>query len=70
MAVGDTLPPDTLPASPLLQAYVDMLPLPAVAFAASIVLPPLQMIAGVAVGAIVGLAFTVTVTLSEAVHPP
>ena len=69
MAVGDTLPPDTLPTSTLLHAYVDMLPLPAVAFAASIVLPPLQMIAGVAVGVVVGLAFTVTATLALAVQP-
>ena len=69
MAVGDTLPPDTLPASPLLHAYVDMLPLPAVAFAASIVLPPLQMIAGVAVGDIVGLTFTVTEVEAVALQP-
>ena len=69
MAVGDTLPPDTLPASPLLHAYVDILPLPAVAFAASVVLPPLQMIAGVAVGDTVGLAFTVTDTVPLTVQP-
>ena len=38
-----------------------MLPLPAVALAASVVLCPLQIAAGVAVGATVGKAFITTV---------
>ena len=66
---GDTLPPETLPAKPLLHAYVEIAPLPAVALAASVVLPPLQIVVGVAVGATVGLAFTTTATLAVAVQP-
>ena len=66
--VGDTLPPETLPANPLLHAYVEIAPLPAVAFAARVVLCPLQIVAGVAVGATVGLALTVTETVPVTVQ--
>ena len=38
-----------------------MEPLPAVALAANVVLCPLHIVVGVAVGATVGLAFTVTI---------
>ncbi len=68
LAVGETLPPETFPTSPLLHAYVEMLPLPAVALAASVVLPPSQITAGAAVGATVGIALTVTATLAVAVQ--
>ena len=43
-----------------------MLPLPAVALAASLVLLPLQIIAGVAEGPTVGLAFTFMETVPVA----
>ena len=66
--VGDTLPPDRLPAKPLLQAYVVIAPLPAIALAARVVLCPLQIIVGVAVGATVGFAFTVTAVEAVAVQ--
>ena len=66
--VGETVPPATFPASPLLQAYVEMLPLPATALAARVVLVPLQIVDGAAVGATVGFAFTVTVTVPVAVQ--
>ena len=66
--VGETLPLETFPAKPLLHTYVKIAPLPAVAFAASVVLCPLQMVDGVAVGATVGTAFTVTETLAVAVQ--
>ena len=66
--VGETLPPDTLPANPLLQAYVDMVPLPAAALAASVVLCPLQIVPDVAVGADVGIALTLTATVPVTVH--
>ena len=57
-----------LPAKPLLQAYVEITPLPAVAFAARVVLCPLHIVAGVAVGATVGFAFTVTDTVPVTVQ--
>jgi hypothetical protein len=45
-----------------------MVPLPAVAFAASVELCPEQMLAAVAVGATVGTAFTFTCTEAFAVQ--
>ena len=45
-----------------------MTPLPATALAANVALPPLQMAAGVAVGATVGKAVTVTETVPVAVQ--
>ena len=45
-----------------------MTPLPAIALAANVVLCPLQMAAGVAVGATVGFEFTVTETVPVAVQ--
>ena len=45
-----------------------MVPLPALAFATSVELCPLQIVAGVAEGALVGLAFTFTETVPVAVH--
>ena len=45
-----------------------MTPLPATAFAASVVLPPLHMAVGVAVGATVGKALTVTEIVPVAVQ--
>jgi hypothetical protein len=68
LVVGETLPPGTFPANPLLHANVEMLPLPAIALAASMVLPPIQIIAGIAFGATVGRGFTVTVLDVVAVH--
>ena len=65
---GETLPPDTLPANPLLQLYVEIVPLPAVALAASVVLCPKQIPPGLALGASVGLAFTFTDTVPVAVQ--
>ena len=65
---GETLPPDTLPAIPLLQLYVEIVPLPAVALAASVVLCPLQIAVGDADGASVGIAFTLTETVPVAVQ--
>ena len=65
---GETLPPDTFPASPLLQLYVEIVPLPAAAFAASVVPCPLHIAAGDADGASVGIAFTFTETVPVAVH--
>ena len=65
---GETLPPDTLPASPLLQLYVEIVPLPAAAFATSVVPCPLHIAVGEADGAIVGFAFTFTETVPVAVQ--
>jgi hypothetical protein len=67
--VGETVPPETFPAKPVFHAYVEMEPLPAAALAARVELPPLQSAVGVAVGATVGLAFTVTAKFAVAVHP-
>jgi hypothetical protein len=47
---------------------VEILPLPAVAFAANMVLLPLQIAEGAAVGATVGFAFTVIETVPVAVQ--
>ena len=65
---GDTLPPETFPANPLLQLYVEIVPLPAVAFAARVVLWPLHIAVGLALGASVGIAFTLTETVPVAVQ--
>ncbi len=62
---GLTVPPDTLPAKPLLHAYVLMLPLPAVALAASTAFWPAQIDVGFIVGATVGIVLTNTDTLPE-----
>jgi len=69
LVVGETLPPATLPDKPLLHAYVEILPLPAVELVASVVLCPLQIVAGVAVGAMVGFALTVTVVEAVPLQP-
>ena len=66
---GDTLPPETLPTNPLLQLYVEIVPLPAVALAASVVLCPLHIAAGDAAGASVGLLFTATLVEAVPEHP-
>ena len=65
MDEGDTVTLAELPAE-LLHAKVEIVPLPALAFAVSVVLVPAQKVEGVADGETVGFAFKVTAMLPVA----
>ncbi len=65
------MPPDTLPARPVLHAYVLIVPLPAAALAAKTTLYPEQIELNEAEGDAVGMAPTVMVPDALTLpHPP